>query len=163
MTRRGKIIIAVDLLLLAILGSVAWVVFALQSESPAADSTAPASEPTTAGFGPPPMQRPFETADGFAWISAACGNPSLLENNGPNSLLPHAPDWGICGMPTSAPVLVGVYADRGASEADLAVIRATHRYASKIDNDGRTWVFVVEGVDASPLEPLARYGFHVVS
>lgn len=163
MTRRGKTIIAVDLLLLAILGVVAWGVLGAQRESPATSSTASISATMTADSTPAVAQRPFDSPDGFAWISAACGNPSLIENSGPNSLLPRVSDWAICGAPTSAPVLVGVYADHGASDADLATIRPTHRYASKVDNDGRTWVFVIEGVDALPLEPLTRYGFDVVS
>lgn len=104
---------------------------------------------------------PFETSDGFAWITAACGSPSVVDAS-PNSWLPGATNVALCITPPGrAPVLVGVYDDASVSAADVAKIQGQRGHATRLDGDGRTWVFVVEGVDPAPLKPLERYGFVV--
>ena len=104
-------------------------------------------------------QPPFESAEVFAWIVAACGGPGMV-NGAPNSLLPRASDVRLCITPPGrAPVLVGVYDDSSASAQDAAKLQSTHTYASRADDAGRTWIFVVEGTDAVPLRALERYDF----
>lgn len=120
------------------------------------------SQPTTAM---PSASRqatpPFESQDGFAWIVAACGGPSLV-NGAPNSLLPRASDVRLCITPPGRPgVLVGIYKDPSVSAEDAAAMQGPHRYAVRQDSDGQTWIFVVEGTDAAPLQTLERYGFSV--
>ena len=105
--------------------------------------------------------RPFETSDGFAWLTAACGSPSVMDAS-PNSWLPGATNVALCMTPVGRPpVLVGVYNDQKASTADMRKIHGQRGYATRQDGDGRTWVFVVEGPDPAPLKPLERYGFAV--
>jgi hypothetical protein len=105
--------------------------------------------------------RPFETSDGFAWLTAACGSPSVMDAS-PNSWLPGATNVALCMTPVGRPpVLVGVYDDQKTSTADMRKIHGQRGYATRQDGDGRTWVFVVEGPDPAPLKPLERYGFAV--
>ena len=104
---------------------------------------------------------PFETSDGLAWIVAACGGPALV-NGAPNSLLPRALDVKLCMTPLGRPpVLVGVYADAPVSAEDAAKMRGPHQYATRQDQEDRTWIFVVEGTEPGPLRELERYGFVV--
>lgn len=64
--------------------------------------------------------------------------------------------------PGRAGVLVGVYDDSAVAAADMAEIKAQHGYATRVDDNGRTWVFVVaEGSDSAPLAPLQRFGFEL--
>jgi hypothetical protein len=78
----------------------------------------------------------------------------------PNSWLPGASNVALCVTPVGRPpVLVGVYDDPSVSASDVTKIQGQHGYATRKDGDGRTWVFVVEGVDPAPLKPLERYGF----
>ena len=101
----------------------------------------------------------FETQDAFAWLTAACGSPSVMDAR-PNSWLPEAQDVRLCLTAIDRPgVLVGVYDDPAASASDLKKIEGLRGYASRRDAEGRTWVFVVEGRDPAPLKPLERYGF----
>lgn len=59
-------------------------------------------------------------------------------------------------------VLVGVYEDAGVAATDMDNIRAEHGYATRVDDTGRTWVFVIaEGSDSEPLAPLQRFGFEL--
>jgi hypothetical protein len=61
-------------------------------------------------------------------------------------------------------VLVGVYEDPGVAATDMDNIRAEHGYATRVDDTGRTWVFVIaEGSDSEPLAPLQRFGFELSS
>jgi len=125
------------------------------------EATTP-SQPTTAM---PSTSRqatpPFESQEGFAWIVAACGGPSLV-NGAPNSLLPRASDVRLCITPPGrAGVLVGIYDDPSVSADDAAMMQGPHRYAIRQDSEGRTWIFVVEGTDAAPLQALERYDFAV--
>jgi hypothetical protein len=102
---------------------------------------------------------PFETADGFAWLTAACGSPSVMDAS-PNSWLPGASNVALCVTPLDRPpVLVGVYDDPSLSATDITKIRGQRGYATRKDDAGRTWIFVLEGVDPAPLKPLERYGF----
>jgi hypothetical protein len=104
---------------------------------------------------------PFESQEAFAWIIAACGGPSLV-NGAPNSLLPRASDVKLCITPPGrAGVLVGIYDDQSVSADDAAAMRGPHRYATRQDSEGRTWIFVVEGTDAAPLQTLEHYDFSV--
>ena len=80
----------------------------------------------------------------------------------PNSWLPSASPVALCVTPAGrAPVLVGVYDDPSRSAADVTKMQGQHGYATRQDGEGRMWVFVVEGVDSTPLKPLERYGFVV--
>jgi hypothetical protein len=58
-------------------------------------------------------------------------------------------------------VLVGIYNDQSVSAEDAAAMQGPHRYAVRQDSEGRTWIFVVEGIEAAPLQTLERYGFSV--
>jgi len=40
-------------------------------------------------------------------------------------------------------------------------MQGPHRYATRRDQEDRTWIFVVEGTDPGPLRELERYGFVV--
>lgn len=78
----------------------------------------------------------------------------------PNSWLPQASNVALCMTPPGQPsVLVGVYDDPSESAEDLTKTQGQHGYATRQDGQGRTWIFVVEGTDPSPLQPLERYGF----
>ena len=80
----------------------------------------------------------------------------------PNSWLPSASQVALCVTPAVVRlVLVGVYDDPSRSAADVTKMHGEHGYATRQDGDGRTWVFVVEGLDPTPLKPLERYGFVV--
>lgn len=104
---------------------------------------------------------PFESMEGFAWIVAACGGPTMVDG-APNSLLPRASDVRVCVTPPGrAPVLVGVYDAPSVSAEDAAKMEGPHRYATREDPEGRWWIFVVEGMDAAPLKGLERHGFSV--
>jgi hypothetical protein len=52
-----------------------------------------------------------------------------------------------------------VYDDPSLCAADITKIRGQRGYATRKDDAGRTWIFVLEGVDPAPLKPLERYGF----
>ncbi|MDZ7883104.1 MAG: hypothetical protein U5N53_09395, partial [Mycobacterium sp.] len=56
-------------------------------------------------------------------------------------------------------VLVGVYDDAATARTDMDRVGAEHGYATRVDDSGRTWVFVVEGPNPASLEPLERFGF----
>jgi hypothetical protein len=58
-------------------------------------------------------------------------------------------------------VLVGVYDDPSTGAEDLARIEEQHGYATRRDDQGRTWIFVVESRDPAPLKPLERFGFTI--
>jgi len=104
---------------------------------------------------------PFETQDAFAWLTAACGSPSLM-NAEPNRWLPEAQDVRLCFTPIDRPgVLVGVYDDPAVGAADLKKLEGQRAYATRQDAEGRTWAFVGESTDPAPLRPLERYGFVV--
>jgi hypothetical protein len=119
------------------------------STTPTSSSSTQSQEPTA----------PFQTSDGFAWLTAACGSPSVVDAS-PNSWLPKASNVVLCMTPPGQPaVLVGVYDNPSASAEDLAKAQGQHGYATRQDGEGRTWIFVVEGTDPSPLRPLERYGF----
>lgn len=107
-------------------------------------------------------ESPFQTRDGVAWLTAACGSPSVGDAS-PNSWLPGAAPVALCITPPGRDgVLVGVYEDPVAAATDMGTIRAQHGYASRVDDNGRTWVFVVaEGSDSAPLAPLERFGFQL--
>jgi len=102
---------------------------------------------------------PFETQDAFTWLTAACGSPSVMDAS-PNSWLPEAQEVRLCLTAIDRPgVLVGVYDNPAVSAEDLKKIDGQRGHASRQDTDGRTWVFVVEAPDPTPLKPLERYGF----
>jgi hypothetical protein len=107
-------------------------------------------------------ESPFETRDGVAWLTAACGSPSVGDAS-PNSWLPGAAPVAMCFTPPGREgVLVGVYDDSDVAATDMAGIEGQHGYASRVDDHGRTWVFVVaEGSDSAPLAPLQRFGFEL--
>jgi hypothetical protein len=145
-----------------VLGTIALVALAMIGTAlvacarPAPTAPQPTAVTTSESQKPTP---PFETSDGFAWITAACGSPSVVDAS-PNSWLPGASNVALCITPPGrAPVLVGVYDDPSVSAADVTKMQGQHGYATRQDGDGRTWIFVVEGVDPAPLTPLERYGF----
>lgn len=98
----------------------------------------------------------------MAWLTAACGGPSIGDAS-PNSWLPRAAPVVLCVTPPGRDgVLVGVYEDPGVAATDMDNIRAEHGYATRVDDTGRTWVFVIaEGSDSEPLAPLQRFGFEL--
>ncbi|MDF2824612.1 MAG: hypothetical protein K0R68_2020 [Mycobacterium sp.] len=55
-----------------------------------------------------------------------------------------------------------VYEDPRVAATDMDNIREEHGYATRVDDTGRTWVFVIaEGSDSAPLAPLQRFGFEL--
>ncbi len=104
-------------------------------------------------------ESPFQTRDGVAWLTAACGGPSVGDAS-PNSWLPGAAPVAMCFTPPGRDgVLVGVYGDPAAAATDMGNIEAQHGYATRVADNGRTWVFVVEGPNPAPLTPLERFDF----
>jgi hypothetical protein len=102
---------------------------------------------------------PFESQDALAWLTAACGSPSAM-NAAPNGWMPSTQNVQLCFTPIDRPgVLVGVYEDAAASAADLEGIDGQRGYATRQDNEGRMWVFMVDSADPATLKPLERYGF----
>jgi hypothetical protein len=63
------------------------------------------------------------------------------------------------GPAGSEPVLVGQYSDKSVLDRDAAALQGAYRYTTQTDDQGVTWVFLVEGSDASTLNRLAKYGF----
>lgn len=106
-------------------------------------------------------ESPFQSRDGVAWLTAACGGPSVGDAS-PNSWLPGAAPVAMCFTPPGRDgVLVGVYEDPAAAATDMGDIEAQHGYATRVDDNGRTWVFVVEGPNPAPLKPLERFDFEL--
>lgn len=111
---------------------------------------------------PTEPESPFETRDGVAWLTAACGSPSVGDAS-PNSWLPGADPVALCITPPGRDgVLVGVYEDPAAAASDVGTIGVEHGYATRTDDHGRTWVFVaVESPESAPLASLERFGFEL--
>lgn len=166
MSRRGKILIILDLIVLTILAVVggAWL---MNQDRNSTGQTASSFTPMT----PLTTTPPFQTSHGLAWVTAACGTPMPLDEEAvaqagggdwPSNLVPRAADWAICLTPPPAPpVVVSVYNNRSALNEDLASKGEAHHYAIRTDDSGQTWLFLVEGADASSLVALERYGFDV--
>ncbi|MCV7046784.1 hypothetical protein H7J08_19245 [Mycobacterium frederiksbergense] len=125
------------------------------------DPVAPPST-SSAVAEPTKSQSPFQTRDGVAWLSAACGSPSVGDAS-PNSWLPGADPVALCITPPGRDgVLVGVYEDPAAAASDVGTIGVEHGYATRTDDHGRTWVFVaVESPGSAPLASLERFGFEL--
>lgn len=158
LSRRSKFFIVIDLVLLAAVAA-AGITYLIhkRSDSPRqGTATATATTQSTA----PPL-KPFRTPYGFAWIVAACGGPTIIEDL-PDPPLPRASDSGIClTAPGSLVMTVGVYASEEALRADIAAVDGAHRYAARSDDTGLIWLFLVEGNNAEPLAPLVKYAFEV--
>lgn len=124
-------------------------------------STAPAST-SSAVAEPTQPESPFQTRDGVAWLTAACGSPAVGDAS-PNSWLPGADPVALCITPPGRDgVLVGVYEDPAVAANDIGTIGLQHGYATRTDASGRTWVFVVvESPDSAQLVPLERFGFEL--
>lgn len=124
----------------------------------------PVAPPSTSSAVAQPTnpESPFETRDGVAWLSAACGSPSVGDAS-PNSWLPGADPVALCITPPGRDgVLVGVYEDPAAATSDVGTIGVEHGYATRTDDRGRTWVFVaVESRESAPLASLERFGFEL--
>ena len=155
LSRGTKIVIAVDLVVLAILlGVGAWYLTQSRSNPDAADAA-----PTSATTSPPPS--PLQTSHGLAWIVAACGGAMTLQNL-PESPLPRAEDYAVCLAPGSgASMVIGAYDDGAALDDDVAEMRIPHRYATRVDDMDKHWLILVEGDSAAPLQPLQRYDFRI--
>lgn len=153
LSRRTKIIIVVDLIVLAIVVGAA----AFYLGDPGSDSSSePAALPSTTTSAP---VSPLRTSYGLAWIVAACGGAMTLQDL-PESPLPQAIDYAVCLAPGSgAAIAIGVYDEEAALDDDVADMRIPHRYATRVDDTGKHWLVVVEGDSAAPLQPLHRYGF----
>src|SRR6478735_3797173 len=77
-------------------------------------------------------ESPFQTRDGVAWLTAACGGPTVGDAS-PNSWLPGAAPVALCITPPGRDgVLVGVYDDSAVAAADMAMIKAQHGYATRV-------------------------------
>lgn len=153
LSRRTKLVIAVDLAVLAILlgGAAAYLA---NSRS---DTSATSSATTTTT---PIPGSPLKTPRGLAYIAAACGGAVTLQRL-PESPLPRADDYAVCVAPTSgAAIAIGVYDDRAALDEDVADFGQAHRFVTHTDDDGAFWLALIEGDSAAPLAPLQRYGFN---
>ncbi|MGE2688246.1 hypothetical protein [Mycolicibacterium pulveris] len=156
LSRRTKIVILVDLLVVAIVAAVAVVCLA----DPWVDSSASESAASTTTT-VPASGSPLQTTYGLAWIVAACGGAVTLQDL-PQSPLPRAQDYAVCLAPGSfASIAIGAYRDQSERDDDVADLKRPHRYATHTDEHGNAWLVVVEGDDAAPLQPLQRYGFRV--
>jgi len=151
--RRGRLVAGA---LVAV--SAAFVLGGCATDEP---STAPSSS-SVAVAEPPESGSPFQTRDGVAWLTAACGSPTVGDAS-PNSWLPGAVPVALCVTPPGRDgVLVGVYEDPGAAARDMGTIGLEHGYATRTDDRGRTWVFVaVESPDSAPLSALEQFGFEL--
>lgn len=119
------------------------------------DDPSQASAPPAAAVAVPPL----ETSYGLAWLTAACGGPSVGDAS-PNSWLPGAKPVVLCVTPPGrVGVLVGVYDDAATAAADMDTIGREHGYANRVDDAGRTWVFVADAPDPGPLTPLEQFDF----
>lgn len=56
---------------------------------------------------------------------------------------------------------VGVYENEEDLRTDVAAIDGAQRHATRSDDAGLMWLFLVEGHDAQPLTPLLKYNFEV--
>ncbi|BBY45500.1 hypothetical protein [Mycolicibacterium celeriflavum] len=156
LSRRGKIVIVVDLVVLALLVAAAAIYFTMsRSDSSASDVSS--AFPTTTST----SRSPLQTSYGLAWIVAACGGAMTLQDL-PESPLPRAEDYVVCLAPESgASMVIGVYDDGAALNDDVAEMRTAHRYATRVDDTEKHWLVLVEGDSAAPLQPLHRYGFRI--
>lgn len=88
------------------------------------------------------LEAPLESGDALVWLSAACGSPSVVDA-APNTWLPRASPVALYITPAGQDgVLVGVYEQAAATAADLGKLQGQRGYATRVDGDGRTWVFV---------------------
>ncbi|GAT11429.1 hypothetical protein H7I77_14650 [Mycolicibacterium novocastrense] len=155
LTRRTKILVLVDVIVLATL-LVAAVLYVTDPWSDSSSETIATSDTTTAA-----PQSPLRTRYGLAWITAACGSRMVLEDS-PQSPLPQAIDYVACIAPgTIDTIVIGAYDDEDTLDGDLAGMRTAHRHATHVDDNGKHWLVVVEGDSDVPLEPLRRYGFRI--
>ncbi|MCV7253960.1 hypothetical protein H7J86_17515 [Mycobacterium hackensackense] len=160
LTRRTKIVLAADLaiLIIALAISLAWIALRQEESADRAAGIEATAETTSSTPEPSP---PFQSAQGITWITAACGSPTMLDDNRANTLLPQSTDWGICmGTPGALPVLAGVYDQSSKLKDDLAALSPHYHHAVRTDDTGMSWIFVTEG-DASTLAGLDRYGFRI--
>lgn len=154
-TRRTKIVVLVDVIVLAIL-SVGAVLYFTDPWSDSSSETVATSGTTTAA-----TQSPLRTPYGLAWIMAACGSPMVLQNP-PQSPLPQSIDYVACNAPgTIDTIVIGAYDHEEILVDDLAGMRTAHRHATHVDDNGKHWLVVIEGDSDVPLEPLRRYGFRI--
>jgi hypothetical protein len=147
-------VIVADLVVLAVLVVVgALYVTKWRTDSQSSSSSDPASSSATTSIAP------FRTTYGLAWTVAACGGPMILQDMG-QSTLPRANETAVCLAPVGgAAIAIGVYDDRAALDEDVAEVGREHRQATRTDDGGKVWLFLVEGQDSAPLQPLQRYGF----
>lgn len=107
------------------------------------------------------VDAPLESGDALVWLTAACGSPSVVDA-APNTWLPGASPVALCITPAGRDgVLVGVYEQAAAARSDLAKLQGQRGYATRVDGDGRTWVFVVESSSSAALRGLVRYQFNL--
>ncbi|SEH61671.1 hypothetical protein SAMN04489835_2065 [Mycolicibacterium rutilum] len=156
LSRRTKIVIIVDLVVLAVvLGAAVIFLGDPWSKSSTSDAASTTSTTTTA------PESPLRTTYGLAWIVAACGGAMTLQDL-PNSPLPQAQDYAVCLAPGSgASIVIGTYRNRSELDEDVADLKVAHRMATNTDDHGNAWLVVVEGDSVAPLQPLQRYGFQV--
>lgn len=137
---------------------------AVPAASPSAVTTSVSSTPTTSSAAPSSTVAPasslLESEKGFAFITAACGSPAVINLHQTSEILSRATEWAMCmGQPGSPSTYVAVYAKPTDLAIDTPHLEGKYRYATHTDENGTTWLFLVEGTDASALRPLERHGF----
>lgn len=155
LSRRAKIVVVLDLFVLIVIVAVGAMLF-ICSE-PSSHTQSKAVQPTSTA--PTRAIPSLESAEGLAWIVAACGSPLLIKDL-PVPPLPRANESGIClAQLGSVPIAIGVYDDDALLRSDIADANKVSRYATRTGNNNENWLFLLEGHDAGPLESLERYGF----
>jgi hypothetical protein len=149
MSRRAKILIIVDVTVLAAF-VVTGVVYLLLRDTDGTSSTlaTPPGPPTT----------PHVTSAFVDWGPDVCPNFQFFDHLA-DSQLPGAVKNQLCWHDPNTPIAIGTYDDQSKLDNDVARLGGTHRYATGTDDSARIWVFVVLQRDESALGPLKKYGF----
>lgn len=135
---------------------------AASTSVPSTPTASPTASPTAPSSPVAPASSQLESEKGFVFITAACGNPAVINTHQSSKILSRAIEWGMCmGRPESTSTYVAVYATPTDLAIDTPHLDGKYRYATHTDETGMAWLFLVESTDPSSLRPLERYGFAV--
>ena len=150
MSRRGKTIVIVDVIVLValIVGTVLFVTLRDRGESSNFVST------------PVAPQQPHVSGAFFQWGPDVCPSFQFFDHLA-DAQLPGATKNQVCFREDNTAVAVGMYDDQAKLDGDLGRRGAGQHYATGTDDSDQRWLFLVLQGNQSVLSPLSRYGFTV--